>query len=336
MRRAIHGMTLIELMVSMVLGLIIIGGATGVILANRQSYRTNEALSQVQEGARTAFELMARDVREAGIMGCDSRGRIANVLNLTAPGSSWWRTWVGIMGYEGTQATGAVTIGTGTAERVTATDSIMVQGIQGAGLAVENHDAANTLIRINSTTSGLIVNDVLVMCDFDHAAIFQVSNFNATTRLITHQTGVGTPSNCVRGLGYPVPAVTCGSAGLPYTFAPNAQLTRLAATTWYVGNNGRTAEGGRSLYRIRMGTGATLVTEEIVPGVNDLQLQYREQGRSDFRDANVVTSWANVNAVRVQLTMLSTDQRVTTDITVNAGRLRRDFTNIVALRNRVP
>jgi type IV pilus assembly protein PilW len=76
-----RGFTLLELMISMVLGLVVIGGALGVVLSNRQSYRTNEGLSQVQERARTAFELLARDVRQAGVTGCNNNGRVANVLN---------------------------------------------------------------------------------------------------------------------------------------------------------------------------------------------------------------------------------------------------------------
>ena len=55
------GFTLVELMIAMVLGLVIIGGATSLIVANRQSYRTNEGLSQVQESARTAVELLSRE-----------------------------------------------------------------------------------------------------------------------------------------------------------------------------------------------------------------------------------------------------------------------------------
>src|SRR5690554_4826207 len=72
------GLTLVELMVAMVLGLVVIGGAISLTLANRQSYRTNEGLSQVQESARTAFELLARDLRQAGVSGCDNEGQVAN------------------------------------------------------------------------------------------------------------------------------------------------------------------------------------------------------------------------------------------------------------------
>lgn len=330
-----HGMTLIELMISMVLGLVIIGGATSVIIANRQSYRTNEALSQVQESQRMAFELLARDVREAGFNGCNSQGRVANVLEQPASGARWWQTWVGLQGQEGTQPSGAVAIGTATGNRISGTDSITVQGVQGVGVSVESHHASSANIKLTAATTDVALDDIVILCDFDHAAIFQVSNYNSNNVTLGHNTGQGTPGNCSKGLGYPT---ICGNANSnDYTFGRNSQLMRFAATNWYIGNNGRAAEGGRSLYRVELGSGgATSAAQEVVAGVSNMQLTYREQGRADFADATLVGSWANVNAVRIELTMQSADQRVTTDVAVNSGRLQRRFASIVALRNRVP
>ncbi|HET7222033.1 MAG TPA: prepilin-type N-terminal cleavage/methylation domain-containing protein, partial [Rhodanobacteraceae bacterium] len=76
-----RGFTLIELMIAMLLGLIVIAGVTSVFLAGQKSYRTNGALAEVEDGSRIAFELLARDIRQAGETGCDtSSGRITNVL----------------------------------------------------------------------------------------------------------------------------------------------------------------------------------------------------------------------------------------------------------------
>ena len=335
MKRPDRGFTLIELMVSMVLGLVIIGGATSLILANRQSYRTNEALSQVQESARTAFELLARDVREAGISGCESNGRMANVLDRTGT-VAWWQTWFGIAGYEGGEANPGVPTSTAVAERVAGTDSMILQGIQGTGLTIENHDPVSANFKINATTTDFMGGDVLIVCDFDHAAMVQVTNYNASNVTVVHNTGggVASPGNCSKGLGYPT---DCDSTnGNPYVFGPNSQVARLSAVTWYIGNNARPDEGGRSLYRRRMGAGAAILTEEVVAGVTDLQLLYREQGVDEFRPANVVGNWSNVTAMMITLVMQSADRRVTTDNTVNAGRIERRFSNIVTLRNRVP
>ncbi len=333
MKRLQLGFTLIELMVSLVLGLVIVGGATSLIVANRHSYRTNEALSQVQESARTAFELLARDVREAGITGCDSNGRMANVLD-TDGGILWWQTWFGIRGYEGNQTNPAISISEPSAPRIAGTDTLNLQGIQGTGLTIETHDPVSANFKINATTTDFMENDVLMVCDFDHAVMVQVTNYNANNVTVVHNTGEGvaTPGNCSKGLGYPT---VCSTTGNPYVFGRNSQVARLSALSWYIGNNGRAAEGGRSLYRRRLGAGATIQTEEVVAGVTDLQLSYREQGVDQFREANNVGNWANVTAVMITLTLQSADQRVT-DTATNSGRIERRFTNIVTLRNRVP
>ncbi len=329
-----RGFTLVELMISMVLGLVVIGGAMGVIVANRQSYRANEGLSQIQESARTAFELLARDVRQAGVTGCDSSGRIANVL-IEQPGATpaWWQNWFGMRGFDGSQTDSAVGFGSSTLDnRISGTDSLQLQGIDGTGLTVVKHNANAAEFQISAPTTAIAPDDILMVCDFDHAAIFKVTNYNSANTTLVHNTGSGDwPRNCSKGLGYPT---DCGpsATGNSYTYGPNSQIARFSAVDWYVGDNGRPAEGGRSLFRRRIG-GAR---EEVVAGVSDMQITYRESGRSDFVPASPSVVWANVNAVMITLTLQSPDQRISTDTSVNSGRLQRVFTNVITLRNRVP
>jgi type IV pilus assembly protein PilW len=328
-----RGFTLVELMISMVLGLVVIGGATGVIIANRQSYRTNEGLSQVQESARTAFELLARDVRQAGVTGCDSNGRIANVV-VSQSGTSppWWQDWFGVRGYDGNQNDSAAGFG-GSApnNRISGTDSLQLQGLDGTGLSVVSHQPTSAQFQINTATTTLAPDDIVMVCDFDHAAIFKITNYNSSNRTVVHNTGAGSwPQNCSKGLGYPT---DCSSTnGNAYAYGPNSQLARLAATDWYIGDNSRAAEGGRSLFRRRMSGAA----EEIVAGVTNMQISYRESGQAYFVAAGSVGVWSNVNAMMITLTLQSADQRISTDTRVNSGRLERVLTNVITLRNRVP
>lgn len=330
-----RGVTLVELMVAMLLGLIVVGGALSLIAANKQSYRTNEALAQVQESARTAFELLARDIRQAGSTGCDNSGRVGFVLNSS---TNWWQNWAGLVGYEGTTANPAVTIGTATGERVSATDSFQIRGTESPGLSIKTHDPSAATLELNATSAVIANGDILLACDFDHATILQATSYDATAKKVAYTNGPGAPGNCSKGLGYPV---DCSSVtGNVYTFRPNSQLARFAASSWYIGNNGRPEEGGRSLFRRRLGSGGVSVTEEVVAGVTDLQIQYRLNGSNEFLDAsspNITTAgWDAVNAVQLTLTMRSADAGVTTAPGTNNGRLQRTFTHLVTLRNRVP
>lgn len=326
------GLTLIELMIAMVLGLIVVGGAVSVIIANRQTHRTNEAFSQIQESSRTAFELLVRDIRQAGSTGCGNTDRIGNVLNA---GTGWWQNWSGVQGYDGATAAPAVGFGTATGTRVAGTDAIMVQGLEDTGLYVVSHStgsgggAAN--FQINTPTRDFVDGDVLIVCDFDHATIFQISNYNSSnTTTVFNVGGSISPGNCSKGLGFPT---ICTTNGNMYEFKENSTIGRMTAVTWYIGNNGRAAEGGRSLYRIRLGDGGVGVTEEIVAGVVDMQLMFRQGTTAALLGAP--TNWDLVNAVEVSLTMDSADRNVSVDSATNSGRLRRTFTNLVGLRNRI-
>jgi type IV pilus assembly protein PilW len=61
-----RGLTLVEIMVALTLGLVLIAGLLQLFVGTRQSYRTQENLSRVQENGRYALEFISRAVRIAG------------------------------------------------------------------------------------------------------------------------------------------------------------------------------------------------------------------------------------------------------------------------------
>ena len=65
------GLTLVELMVAMVLGLLLMGGVLQMHTANRQTTRVSEGVSRIQENARYAIAMIQREVRMAGYFGCN-------------------------------------------------------------------------------------------------------------------------------------------------------------------------------------------------------------------------------------------------------------------------
>jgi type IV pilus assembly protein PilW len=330
-RVAAKGFTLIELMIAMVLGLIVVAGVISVMVANKRSYRTNEGLAQVQESARTAFELMARDIRQSGGNGCDNNNRTANLL---IAGGFWWQNWFGVRGIDSADVDPAVAVGTTIGTRVAGTDSLHVQGIEGAGLPVLLHNAAATTIQVNAASTTFVADDILLVCDQDHAAIFEVTAYDSGSRTITHGNGGASPGNCASGLGFPT--ICDAGVGNIYTFPTNSQIARLTAVDWFIGNNDRPAEGGRSLFRRRLAPGGVELTEEVVAGVTNLDITYGTNGSNVIQDAGAVTDWADVNAVFIRLTADSADSFVTSDATVNTGRIQRTFTYLITLRNRVP
>ncbi|WP_019590465.1 MULTISPECIES: PilW family protein [unclassified Thioalkalivibrio] len=76
---SVRGLTLVELMVAILLGLLLTAGVINVFIGTQQTNRTQEAMSSVQETGRFALDVIARDAREAGYGGCP--GSVNNLLN---------------------------------------------------------------------------------------------------------------------------------------------------------------------------------------------------------------------------------------------------------------
>lgn len=65
-----RGLTLIELMVALVLGLIIVLGVTQTFISAKNTYLTQNASSAMQEDARYLLSRMSQEIRMTGMFGC--------------------------------------------------------------------------------------------------------------------------------------------------------------------------------------------------------------------------------------------------------------------------
>jgi type IV pilus assembly protein PilW len=334
-----RGFTLVELMIALLLGLIVVAGVVGVFGSNQQAYRSNQAVGEVQDGSRAAFELMARDIRSAATTGCYDNGRVVNVLK-NGPyngGTDWWADWSNALrGYASTDADPAIASITDSSPptHVTGTDSFMLLEASDRSYSVasdSNEPTATATFTLNESSSELQSGDVVITCDPDHAAIFQITGSGTS---FTHpSTGSELPGNCAVGLGYPT---TCGGAN-SYDFAKNSQAAKLNAVDWFVGEK----SGIKSLYRIRVDTSTdptttAITADEMVRNVSTMTVRYHVPGATDFQAASAITDWSLVDALQVSLTLNSTDTRIGTNNNASGDKsIQRSFTAITMVRNRV-
>lgn len=310
--RKARGITLIELMIALVLGLVVTGAALALFVTNRQTYTASENLNRMQETARSAFELMSRDIREAATNPCDSTMGLTNQLKDST--TRWWTNWdlaTGLQGYPGTTAMSDTAFGTAEEDRVNGTAAIEFKSAVPTG-AVVSADMANMSsdITVNGT-SGISSGDILAICDFNHGTVFQATGTAAGQ--ISHATS-GTPGNVDSTLP-------------PDIYKKNAIVARVHASRWYVGHNG---DGGTSLYQSNLvnTTGTPgVVTNEIADGITDMKLSYLSIGGASYEDAPA--NWASVAAVKIELTVAGKD-KVGTD----GSNLSRTFEHVVAIRSR--
>ncbi|KLD65978.1 prepilin-type N-terminal cleavage/methylation domain-containing protein [Dyella japonica] len=328
--RLARGFTMVELMVAMLLGAIVIGGVTSVFLAGQQTYRTNEALGDVENGSRTAFEMLTRDLRDVGFTGCDNTsGRVANVINNSA--NLWYANWaVPLQGFDDATQDPALAGITGNGAPVAKTSSVRVLGTANTDVSVGSASGNPAAFNINAATTQLAAGDIIMVCDFDHATLVQVTSYGGTSVGVATTT-TPAPGNCTSGLGYPT---QCGSSGNAYTFLPNARINLMTAVDWYIGSNG---VGGTSLYRLPVtytAAGVSVATpQEMVRNVTNMQITYLESAGVAFTNAaGVGGNWPTVNAAQATLTLQSANGRA--DVK-NAAPLVRQFTSTTTMRNRV-
>jgi Tfp pilus assembly protein PilW len=104
-----RGTSLVEVLVTLALGLIVSAGAIAMVISNREAYRSTEAVSRIQESTRVAFEIMSRDLRLVGVNACNGGSRVLNVLD--GASTRWWSDWSGgLRGFDETTASLAASV----------------------------------------------------------------------------------------------------------------------------------------------------------------------------------------------------------------------------------
>lgn len=336
MNRKQGGFTLIELMVALVLGLLVIGAAGSLFLSNRKVYGSSEAVNRIQENQRTAFELMARDIREAGGNPCTRN--IVNMLDTSKPGGSYWTGWVD--GISGTDGGG------------TAPDTITLSMANGSSIAVTSNAGPSADIGVSST-AGLNSGDILMVCNADVASIFQATALPGGLA-IQHNSGNGDPGNLQKPFQADQSIFDSNPSGnasgycfLPDPVSPNpnclnqpsnspAQVVKPYAVKWYLAANPR---GGTSLYRqvINNGGASPQTPSEIAEGITNMQITYKVGSTGSFVDASAGVQWPQVKAVNLVLTVQAVSGALTSNDTKGTSNavLTRTLADVVSLRNHV-
>ena len=77
-----NGLTLLELLIAMLLGTLMILGATSMFTANKRVYKEVDYQGRLAENARFAMEMIIRDLRMTGFVGCAIQQDVSSDLNI--------------------------------------------------------------------------------------------------------------------------------------------------------------------------------------------------------------------------------------------------------------
>ncbi|MDX2479354.1 MAG: PilW family protein [Desulfuromusa sp.] len=344
---------MIELLVSLAISLVILGGVYQVFVGSNKSYRANEQFARLQESARFATDIIGRDLRMAGYTGCSRiPGSVVNTLQDT---SFFFNFNVGTQGFEyiGPVAPAGVDALDFSpnldaviplTEMVEGSDVLTFRRVEaGDPVLLETAMATSSDAALDLSDTDLINEDDIVMIsDCLDATVFQVTDYVSASDTVQHASG-GTPT--FGDADYPGNA----TLDLGKQFQIGAEIVKMTTMSYLIRNN---PAGAPSLYRADYNTGST----EIVEGVEQMQIRYGIDTNGDRQVDSYVTAtgasadWGQVVAVRVVLLFQSEiNPRAPIDTAtydlngdgvneydpVNERRMRRVFKATFALRNRL-
>ena len=325
------GVTLVELMVAVTIGMIIMAGVMQIYMANKQTYRVTEALSRLQENGRFATHFLVKDIRKAGYQGCRSRTQlvprvIANAIAAGAPDLASMNFDTTGGAFKGVDNVPAATV-VGANTVLVGTDILDIQfGGSCSGYLTGNMTAVNANIQLAAPNDcNLQANWPFMISDCESVDIARASSVaaGAGTQTIAHAANVNIDLN------------------LSKAYQSGAEILTLQSFTFYLAENGSNVP---SFYRHN---NATNVSEELVEGVDDLQFLYGEDTDGSgvanyYVPANKVADMDNIVSVRMTASVRTIDDRVSQSantIIYNGGnitdhRIRKTFTTTIAIRNR--
>ncbi|MFL0810779.1 MAG: PilW family protein [Agarilytica sp.] len=348
------GFTLTELIIATALGITLSAGVIEIYSSSKQTYRSQEALSRLQENARFAIDIISRDIRNSGFIGCSRisetaiQGQATTGLNYDEEMAIWGKQSTGDNdpgdiegGYNIPSITNIIEN-----SRYGDTDVLVVQGTSGCSvkLASDMSDATGS-VNIASNACGFQQNDHVLVSNCGTADVFQITSDPSSNNSLTH-----------------TDSPTLSTAYLSDGFT---EVFPFYSNTYFIGSEVQPDGSEMPSLVVVDNTEPDPTTVALVEGVESMQLQYgidtnndgfaniylnaEEVGTyniSNFDPSAEAIDWSKVSAVRVTL-LLRTIENVGSgaevnftlggdeERTFNEGRpIRQQFVSTIQLRNR--
>jgi type IV pilus assembly protein PilW len=350
------GLSLVELMVALVLGLIVVAAVIELFISTRQLYRTQDVKARMQEDGRYALYHIGELLARAGYRGCNSlmtqkaaddedfdsgetQGARAMQNLLTTDADYFWSMEQPVFGHEASGNVWEPAKPGALNDAVTGSDILTIRTVGSAYIPIlsqqNNYFEVGTDNGLDDCDPALEPNtcsNIVMVSNCDFTTVFQVTNDPSNGQL-HYAAGTGIPGN--------------KNEELVGIYGPNSWVNTIASHSFYVRNN---PDGVPSLYQKTLDGSAQAILE----GVEQMQIQYGVDTNGDlavdsYENANNVAFWSEVVSVRISLVMVNLeDDGIDTNLALgdggyflngvevnpDDGRLRRVYTQTIMLKNR--
>ncbi|MEN0036153.1 MAG: PilW family protein [Cellvibrio sp.] len=303
MRLRQTGLSLVELMISITLGLILMAGVVQIFLSSKTVFNTQQGLSRIQETGRLAIEFLARDVRMAAFYGCyrpnpsvpgnelqNAALVIAGLHGNFAEGVRGYDSLAALPGGAGVVGASIKPLSSGVA------NVVIVRAAQTVGLPISKPNDANGVFAYSAEPAdskgcfdGMCANSAVVVSDCFKARVFRVA---------IAPTSMANDVNFRHNEGWGGGVIT----------TENFVSGEVAAMNTIVYFLAQGASGLPSLWQ-KTNTEDAL---ELLEGVEQMRISYSTTNNPNYRLASALPAadWPIVNSVRIEVVARSTENNV--------------------------
>lgn len=369
-----RGFSILELMVALLIGTILMGGAVSIFIGNKNTNRMVSELSRMQEAGRFIIDYMSKEIRLAGYYGCTSRFEKAdpgtvklNVMTRTASPYDFTDSNLAVSGLHGHNGEDRGQYDPSIIKTTNLTLALYEfnndkKNRVFPGTDVINIQRANTcqepLKKMTTTGEGAIFELNSNACKFEKAQTVMISDCKTADAFSIEDTANNVAVSVQHSKNLNEDINT--AAFIATEYGTDAYASRLLSNTFFVGPTDRV--DNKNIVKLALyvaswdpddivGLSANdYKVEELVEGIQDMQILYGvdtsgNEYVDEYLDASKINDWSDVRNVRVHVLMQSEDLITTEGHSFwfngaeanpkNDRRLRLVFSTTVALRNRL-
>lgn len=349
-RHAQQGVTLVEMMIAFALSAILITGVVKIFESNKLAFNMQDGMSRIQESGRVATELMAREIRNAGFMGCATGGSFRSVVDPAKYNGVDIDEMISlldgnnaIVGFDDVTAIAASTtlanfglsVGTAVGNLVSGTDVLVMHHARPcAGGKVTDGGTGTAQLKVEDAAScGIDQGDIVIVSNCLQAEAFGITSNASSTDTLAH------------GSNWNIDVKLEGNYEEDsYVYKPTSMLFYVG-----VGASGEPALYMKSLNDVSDKGVADYGAYELAEGVENMQILYGEDTDDDdsvnrYVTADDVSDMNEVIALRTSYLLRSPTGATTAEqtytyngaeTTTDDGRLREAYETTSTIRNRV-
>lgn len=315
-----QGLSLTELMVALAIGTVLLLGVFGVFVSNSQSDSVETAINRVQQAGRAAVELLNRDIRRAGYIGCRSIGGsvLLAASNTQVHRLLAYRSYGSSLEPDSTNSVADVVKGAARADSdVIVLDYADYLGndLIAEGDAFDNFSFDNQSLTLKSASGGecrLVDDDLLLLSNCVTTHVFRVSSASVSESTC----GASGNTITINSADNQGPAITAADGSGPaassltgFRYAEQSDVAEYLQFIWFVADTGREINGQTvyALYRLASNQ-VYAQREEMIEGVEFLRVEVGERvaGGLRFVPPSVPgINWSQVESVRMALLVQS-------------------------------